>query len=384
MLKKVCLIISIITVILVTILLLFKEKTYKNESIVIGSSIPLSGPLSPWGKAVLNTTNSYFFYTNDNNIIPNKKIIFKAFDDKYEPDLTTENIKKLSEKNIFALYGIVGTPTNKRVLSIPKDYNIAFFSPFSGASFLRDKSLNNIINLRPSYQEEIAHLINYIVEVKKLSKIAIFYQNDEYGEEGYIWTLKSLKEKNIELISTGTYKRNTLSINHAFNEIKKSKPEAIIIAGAYKATSFFIKKAKKDPIFKNTLFCNISFSDANSIVKELEASKTDTNNIIFSQVVPNFNDTNLEIVKEYHSIMHKYAPEEELGFLSFESFLASKVLVNAIQQNSNNLTTSNFIKTLKNTPKDLLKEVKIDYKNNQLLHKTYLYFYKNNKFEEIK
>lgn len=219
-----------------------------------------------------------------------------------------------------------------------------------------------------------------------MKKIAIFYQNDEYGEEGLISTLKILKDKNIELSATGTYKRNSLSISHAFNEIKNSKPEAIVMIGAYKAISLFIEKAKKDKVLKDTIFCNISFGDANSIVKELESTNTNTKNLIFSQIVPNYNDKSLQIVQEYQSIMQKYAKDKPLGFISFEAFLASKVLVNQISklEKIGELNQKNLLNTLKNPPKNLLYEIEMGFKNNQLLNKTYLFEYKNNNFEEIK
>ena len=381
MIKKVL----FVTLIIILIFMISIEKTKQQDEILITSSMPQSSGLKAWGDAVFIATNSYFNYANDNNLIKDKKIVLKVLDDKYEPDLTYENINKLSKDDILAFYGIVGTPTNKRVLPILEDSGMVYFSPFSGAQFLRDKNLKNIINFRPSYKQELENLLNYIVDEKKLNKIAIFYQNDEYGEEGYISTLEILKNKNIELISTGTYKRNTLSINHAFNEIKKSKPEVIVMIGAYKANSLFIKKAKNDEILKNVIFCNISFGDANSIVKELEATNTDTKNLIFSQIVPNYNDKSLKIVQEYQEIMKKYSNESSLGFISFEAFLASKVLVNQISkiEKLGELNRKNLLNALKNPPKNILYELELDFKNNQLLNKTYLFEYENGNFKEL-
>lgn len=369
--------------IFILIYTLNSEKSYNQENILIASSIPQSGALKDWGESVFETTNSYFKYVNDNNLIENRKIFFKALDDKYEPDLSYENIHKLSNENILAFYGIVGTPTNSRVISIIKESQIPYFAPFSGASFLRDSNFSNIVNFRASYKQEIQSLIDYVVNKKGLNKIAIFYQNDEYGEEGYISTLEVLKNKNISFISTGTYKRNTLSINHAFNEIKNSKPEVVIMIGASKASSLFIQKAKDEKIFQDTIFCNISFSDANSIVKELEASNTNTKNLIFSQIVPNYDDKSLKIVQEYQNIMNKYSNNLEFGFISFEAFLASKILVDAIVKNIDNLSKKNFINSLKNPSKDILHEIKLEFENSQLLNKIYLYQYKNGKFKEI-
>ena len=193
MIKKVL----FVTLIIILIFMISIEKTKQQDEILIASSMPQSSGLKAWGDAVFTATNSYFNYANDNNLIKDKKIVLKVLDDKYEPDLTYENITKLSKDDILAFYGIVGTPTNKRVLPILEDSGMVYFSPFSGAQFLRDKNLKNIINFRPSYKQELENLLNYIVDEKKLDKIAIFYQNDEYGEEGYISTLEILKNKKV-------------------------------------------------------------------------------------------------------------------------------------------------------------------------------------------
>lgn len=361
-----------------------KDEVFNNKIILIGSSIPSTGIIKSWGDAVTSGANSYFNYANEKNLIKNKKIEFLTYDDKYEPELTIENINKLIfEDKVFTLFGLVGTPTVKRVLPILYDENLPLFSAFTGASFLRDNYNENFINFRASYDQEIEALMNYIIYKKNLKKIAVFYQNDDYGEEGYISVLDALKRKNLNLVAEGSYKRNTLSITHALNEIKNAKPEVIFMVGAYKTNSLFIKKAKENENLKDVIFCNISFGDANSMINELKRLNTNTNNLIFSQVVPNYMDNSIPSVVEYQTLMKKYYPQEELGFLSLETFLSAKVLVNAISRIKGEITREKFIYMIKTTPKNLLVGIPIEFKNTQLLNKIYLFEYKNDKFEEI-
>ena len=81
--------------------------------------------------------------------------------------------------------------------------------------------------------------------------------------------------------------------------------------------------------------------------------------------------------------MKKYYPEEELGFLSFEAFLSSKVLVNALQKIKNEITKEKFLNALKTTDKNLLEGIPLEFNNSQLLNKIYLFEYINNDFKEI-
>ncbi len=375
----------IVIIIFIISYLCIKDEVFKNKTIIIGSSIPSSGIIKSWGNAVTSGANSYFNFANEKNLIKNKKIEFLTYDDKYEPELTIENVNKLIFKDkVFTLFGLVGTPTVKRVLPILYDENVPLFSAFTGASFLRDNHNENFINFRASYDQEIEALMNYIIYKKNLKKIAVFYQNDDYGEEGYISVLDALKRKNLSLVAEGSYKRNTLSITHALNEIKNAKPEVIFMVGAYKTNSLFIKKAKENENLKDVIFCNISFGDANSMIAELKRLNTNTNNLIFSQVVPNYMDSSIPSVVEYQTLMKKYYPQEELGFLSLETFLGAKVLINAISRIKGEITREKFIYMIKTTPKSLLDGIPLEFKNTQLLNKIYLFEYKNNKFEEIK
>lgn len=363
----------------------FKDEVFEQKVLTVGSSLPTTGIIKTWGEAVTSGANSYFNYANENNLIKNRKIEFLIYDDKYEPELTLENINKLIyQDKVFALFGLVGTPTVKRVLPILYDENIPLFSAFTGASFLRNNQNENFINFRSSYNEEIEALMNYITKIKKSNKIAVFYQNDDYGEEGYISVLESLKKRNLKLVAEGSYKRNTLSISHAFNEIKDAKPEVIFMVGAHKTNALFIKKAKENENLKDVLFCNISFGDANSMITELNRLETNTQNLIFSQIVPSYTDSSIPAVNEYQTLMRRYYPNEELGFLSLEAFLSSKILVNAISRIKGEITREKFVYMLKTTPNNLLEGIDLEFKNSQLLNKTYLFEYKNDQFIEIK
>ncbi len=374
----------IFTFILGATLLFFivKDRIYLNDTILLGASIPKTGLMKEWGKSVEYGTNAYFKYVNEKNLLPEKrKIRLITLDDKYEPGITLENTKKfLARGDLFSLYGYVGTPTVKNILPLLEKNNIPFIAPFTGASFLRYKENKNFVNFRSSYKEEIEKIVDYLYLKKDIRKFAIFYQNDQYGEEGYVSLLKSLEKRGLKLQGEGTYKRNTLSIKHAFSELANTQPEALIMIGAYKANALFIKRAKENKNLKDTIFSTISFSNAEVMIKDLDFN---AKNLIFSEVVPNYDDSKIDVIKEYKYLMRRYYPKESLGFISLESFLAAKTIVKAISNIKGFLTQEKLLKELKLLPKDTLDGMQLEYKNTQLLNKVYLFKYKDSGFEEI-
>lgn len=358
-----------------------KDEVYRSKEIIFSSSLPKTGIMKQWGKSVENGVLAYFTYVNQNNLLGDKHLRYLSYDDKYEPALTLENMEKLiHHHNTFGFLGFVGTPTIKNILPLLEESKIPFIAPFTGAEFLRQNHLENIINIRSSYKDEIEKLVDYLYHKKNLNKFAVFYQNDDYGEEGYISLIKALDKRNLSLIAEGTYKRNTLSLSHAFDEIKEVKPEVIMLVGAYKANALFIQKAKQHPNLKDTIFCVISFGDANAMVKELHGL---TENIIFSQVVPSYDNVNIPVIQEYKLLMKRYYPDEPLGFISLESFIAAKTVVEAIKKVDGQLTRQKFIEAIKHLPKDFLEGIHSEFKDSQLLNDVYLFEYKDSQFIKI-
>ncbi|WP_456470588.1 ABC transporter substrate-binding protein [Caminibacter sp.] len=362
---------SLIFLLFVIVIIFYLFNSSKQEYL-IGSSLPLKGIMSDMGNSVKSGTElSLKIYGKKLD----KKIRYQFLDDKYEPKLTQENIKKLYENNLFLLYGIVGTPTVKEILPFLNDNSIYLYAPFSGAEFLRKNKY--VVNFRASYKDEVKKIINYLLE-HNLTKIAVFYQNDEYGNEIYYDTYEILKKRNLNLLTAGAYKRNTFFITPAFNEIAKNRPQAIIMGSTSKVSAMFIKKYKKiDP---KVVFCTVSFVNPDSLVKLLK----NRDNIIFSEVVPYYKDKSIKEAVLFEKYFKKYCPEKKPTFFAFEAYLANKILLRAFDKLTFPYTPSHLVGIIKSTPSNFLKGVKIEYKNNQLLNKTYLFKYENNTFKELK
>ncbi|MDD3344010.1 MAG: ABC transporter substrate-binding protein [Sulfurospirillaceae bacterium] len=355
----------------------YQKPLSAKEPIVFGASLPLSGINSNLGQDIAVGANAYFSHINARGGINGRKIEFIQYDDKYEPENTYTNTLKLIQKDkVFGLFGFVGTPTVKRILPLVTNSDIPFIAPYTGAAFLRENNANNIINFRSSYQDEIEALVTFLTEKKGFTKFAIFYQNDDYGEEGYIALSEALAKRKLRLQAEGTYKRNTLSIRHAIHEIAAVKPEAIILVGSYKPTARFITKVK-ECCFDNITFCPISFVNANALIDELGG---DGENILFSQTVPSYDEPDSEEAKSYLSLLAFYYPKEKPSLVSYESYLAAKAVVQALQHNGISVTRQTFIDNLKNLNKYTLNDIPLEYYHSQLLNQVYLSTYAHGKF----
>jgi ABC-type branched-subunit amino acid transport system substrate-binding protein len=324
----------------------FSVEGVSDTEILLGQSCALTGPAAALGTGMKSGMLACFGKINSTGGINGRKIRLISKDDGYEPQRAITNTRELiSQDKVFVLIGEVGTPTSKAVVPIAEEAKVPFVGPFTGAEFLRNPFKKYVINVRGSYYEEMEKLAQYLVDDKGFKKIACFYQNDGYGQAGLNGINIALKKRNMELIATGTYERNSTAVKRGLLDIRKAKPEAVVMVGAYEPCAEFIKLAKKFGM-KDVVYCNISFVGTEALRKALGENGQ---GCIVSQVVKFPWDQDIAIVKEYTEAMDKYQPESQIGFVSLEGYMVGKLFCMIAEKTDGELTRESFIKTVAKT-----------------------------------
>ena len=298
-----------------------------DKTIVLGQSAALDGPASSLGQGMRFGLQAAFHEINEAGGINGRKIELISYDDGYEPDRSIENTRKLIEQdNVFALIGAVGTPTSKASQPIAKKAGVPFIAPFTGAGFLRDSSNAHVINYRGSYDQETEAWIEHLTTDLDASRIAILYQDDSFGRAGLSGVVKALEKRNMSLVAEGTYKRNTTAVKSALLKIRKKKPDAVVMVGAYKPIAEFVKLATKFRM--KSKFVTISFVGTHALSKEL-GDKRD--GVIVTQVVPDPNDKSIPVVAEYQAALKALQADSSPEFVSLEGYIAGRLMIHALQ-----------------------------------------------------
>lgn len=323
----------------------FAQDGVTDTEIILGQSCALEGAAASLGKGMRAGLLAAFDEVNEAGGVNGKKIKLISKDDSYEPEKAIKNTTELIEQDkVFLLIGEVGTPTSKAVLPIAEIASVPFFGPFTGAGFLRDPS-KKVINVRGSYFQEMERLAEYLVDKNKFTKIACFYQNDGYGQVGLEGIKEALKKRNMELVGTGSYERNTTNIKGALSKIRKAKPQAVVMVGAYKPCAEFIKMSKKYGM-KDTVFCNISFVGTEALLAELGDQGE---GVVISQVVKYPWDESVPLVKDFQAAMKKYQPDATAGFVALEGYMVGKLFAAAAAKVEGDLTRESFMKAVEGT-----------------------------------
>lgn len=314
-----------------------------DNEILFGQSAAFEGPAAALGRGMNLGIKAAFAEVNARGGVYGRELKLVQRNDGYEPELAIVNSRALLEEDqVFALIGGVGTPTSRAALPIADSAKVPYIAPFTGAGFLRDSSTYSV-NLRASYDQETSRIVEYLTDTLNISRIAVVYQNDSYGQVGLQGVQKAMDELGRELVGIGAYPRNTKAVKTALLDVAKTDPEAIVIIGAYAPTAEFILWAKK--INLDSVFFTISFVGSQALASALgEQGK----GVYVTQVVPTPDSKELLIAWQYREALRKLDPLAEMGFVSFEGYLAGRMTISLLEEAGRELTRAKFMDAMRN------------------------------------
>lgn len=325
-----------------------------DDRIVFGQSAAFEGPAAALGLAMREGILAAFNEVNAAGGVGGRKLELVSYNDSYEPEKAIANTKRLiDEDEVFALVGEVGTPTSNAAQPISTEKGAPFIGPFTGAAFLRNPSLGNVINVRGSYDEETEAWIAHLTNDLGVSRIAILYQDDPFGRAGLSGVTKAMEKRDMKLVAEGTYERNTTAVKMALLDIRKADPQAVVMVGAYKPCAEFIKLAHRLKL--NPVFVNISFVGANALAKELGE---DGKGVVVTQVVPFPGDTSFPLVARYQKALKAANPDAQPGFVSLEGYMVGRLIVDALEKMKDPITRARLLSTIKEVGKFELGELR--------------------------
>lgn len=310
------------------------------NKILLGQSAALTGPAAQLGIQMRNGIKAYLNYVNEKGGVHGRRIELITLDDGYEPSRSAPNTKKLIEEvKVFGLIGYVGTPTMAAAMPIHTQAKVPLVGPYTGAEILRVPFNRYIFHVRASYYDETERIIKQVVSIGG-KNIAVFYQNDSYGQAGLKGVELATQRRDMKISALGTVERNTIDVAAAVKAINAVKPDAVVMISAYTSCAEFIRQMKKAG--STATFYNVSFVGSKALS---DALGNEGSGVAISQVVPFPWGRAVPVVKEYQRLSAK-AGFTDYNFSAMEGFLAAKVFVEGLRRTGRNLTREAFISAM--------------------------------------
>src|SRR6266850_4884344 len=225
-----------------------------DQEIRFGIAAPFSGSAKELGRQMKLGIDTAFNRVNEAGGVEGRMLKLIAADDGYEPARTADAMKQLYEKDqVFGIVGNVGTPTAVVAVPYALERKLLFFGAFTGANVLRhDPPDRYVFNYRASYAE------------------------DTDGDSGFAGVSKAVRALGVSdaTIVRLNYKRNTVDVDDAINQLKLQKPpiKAVVMVATYRAAAKFIEKTHD--LFPGLIYTNVSFVGSTALANELPAASS--------------------------------------------------------------------------------------------------------------
>jgi branched-chain amino acid transport system substrate-binding protein len=312
--------------------------------IVLGGLHPYSGPASSYG-AIGKGAQAYFAYINDNGGVNGRKITYKDLDDAYSPPQAVQLAKQLVEQDhVFAMFNTLGTPSNTAIRQYLNQNQVPQLFVATGASTWGADAAKFpwTIGWQPDYQSESIIYARYLMKEDPSAKIAVLYQNDDYGED-YLTGLKDgLGKKADAIVKTASYEVTDPSVSSQIASLKASGATTFFIFATPKfsiqALVAAAQQSWKPRIFLNT----VSNSQTTMKAATSAGGVAATQGVISVQYLkdpaePKWdNDAGMKL---YRAIAAKYMPgaDQNNGYFLY-GMGAAYTMVDCLQRAGKNLT----------------------------------------------
>lgn len=305
---------------------LFAFAAPAQETIKLGQTAALTGPLAELGSEYRDGALAYFKSVNEKGGVHGRKIELISLDDGYVVARSEENARKLlREEKVLAFFGPFGTANVTAIKPLIDEQGVPTLAPYTGSDDLR-KFNRNIFWLRASYGDETEKIVEQLVAVG-IKRIGVFYQNDAFGLSGLAGVENALKKRNLALTGKGAFEKNTVDVAAGVQAIAAADPQAVVLVSTYKPAAAFVREMKKTG--KSPQVFTLSVVGFKALAAELGADAT---GIAISQVVPFPWSATQPLVREFQKLPAAAMPPAGATFTTLEGYMAAKVTVEALRR----------------------------------------------------
>jgi branched-chain amino acid transport system substrate-binding protein len=318
-----------------------------DTEIKIGNVEAYSGPASAYG-VIGKTEDAYFKMINDAGGINGRKINFISYDDGYSPPKTVEQVRKLIESDeVLLVFNALGTPTQTAVQKYQNTKKVPQLFVATGASKWNDpKDFPWTMGFQPSYRVEARIFAKYILKTKPGAKVAVFYQNDDFGKD-YVAGLKDVfgDKASSLIIAEESYETTEPSIDSHIVKLKGTGADVFVNITTPKFAAQTIKKMAELEWKPMHLMTDVSIS-IGAVMKPagFEASE----GVLSAGYLKDASDpqwANDEGMKKFKAFIDKYMPGANIADTNLVyGYAAAQTMVQVLKQAGDDLTRENVMK----------------------------------------
>ena len=305
--------------------------------LTVSQIAPFSGPLAPTGGHIKAGAQLYFDTVNAGGGVHGAKIKLVSRDDGYKaPETLRLTQEALRDDHPIALFGIVGTGNVETLLKekTVEAAGIPLITVRSGAGNVIRSGNPWVFFTRASYADEVGKILQQYLPLG-YKRVAVFYQDDPFGQDGLAAAEAKVKELGGELVARAGYEKNTTKVEAAVAAIAKANPALVVMASNTAASAEFVKQFRTTGV--SAQLVALSVTDAGQVVDKI--GKVAAHGLAITQVVPDPNNGAVPLIREIRDVVKKFPLKDATVNHTFiEGYMGAKVLVEGLRRAGPNPT----------------------------------------------
>jgi len=224
-----------------------QERGVTATEVVIGTSQPLSGPAAFWGVPVTGGMDAWIKFINDQGGIHGRKIRLVARDDSYLPPRAVANVRELVDRErVFAIVGLLGSANSFAVRDYLVENQVIWVNPLADANMWAGfKQKKHLFVTFPSYLDEGRILADYAAKSMGVKTMAVFYQNDLYGQKGFLGVKRGAAQAKAKVVGSVSYEVTDTDVSGHALKLREANPDAVILYATPRHGALIVREMAK-------------------------------------------------------------------------------------------------------------------------------------------
>jgi ABC-type branched-subunit amino acid transport system substrate-binding protein len=309
-----------------------------SDTVTLGQSVALSGPLTDLGQAMHQGALACFSEVNAGGGIAGRRIELKARDDGYDVKRAVANFQALlAEPDVFALFNCMGTPMNEALMPLIRNTEMPCFAPFTGAMSAYPGDMRNVFNIRPSYVDETQRLVEHLATVA-IRKVAVACQNNSFGKEVKQAAETAIQRWHLDGVAVASVENSGADAEAAAAKIAAAGPQAVLIGLAGKPALNFVRAMRRQE--PGVLLYTLSVMGSAATLNALGA---DASGLVVTQVMPLPTNGATPLVRDFLKAWSRLGTPLEPSHIGLEGYVNARVFVEVLRRAGPQLDRRRFI-----------------------------------------
>jgi branched-chain amino acid transport system substrate-binding protein len=313
-----------------------------NDKIVLGSFLPLQSGLAAGATQMKDGCDAYFKAVNEAGGVNGRKIEWIVENDSYNPQQTAAVVKELVDRDsVFALVSTLGTVTNLAVLPFLAQRGVPIVNPAGGHKLLNEPTDKNVFGILPMSSEIGASMAEFAVTKLGAKRVAIFFQNDQFGKDQRDGAQEALKKHQMQSVAEASYVPSDVDISAQVVSLKEANPDVVILGIIPKHAALFVREAQQLG-WKPKMVGHNTVADPTV----LQLAGADALEGVYVNLMTAVGSMDTPAVKKANETLAKYYPQTKPGYYPYLGMAGGVILVEALKRSGADPTRARLVSSL--------------------------------------